>query len=117
MPKSRSKLRDAILSAKDYNSIPYEIPEWGVTVNIRGFTVNQAVAFEKSKIGVDENMIHGLYVAFCLYDDDGERIFDPVEDLESLCDKNQDVTIRLFKACLAFNQGAKGADEEAEKNS
>jgi hypothetical protein len=112
-------IRHAILAARDFRKRPVSVPEWGFDEGlfVRSLNILDAVAFEKANDQVEKAKTVALYLAFTLCDEDGERIFDPVADLDDLCKKDPEVLSRLFAEALGQNQGDAKPDRDREGKS
>jgi hypothetical protein len=102
-------LRDAVLKANDLARFPVETPEWdGVNLFLRVMTGAEREAFEKQATRVMETKdvtgVRGKWLATTLVDENGERVFDPVKDVQLLGGKNSLVIERLYKRFLEVNK-------------
>ena len=115
-----SSIRDKIQAVDDGSADLYEVPEWGVAVEIRSMTARSRAHFvadmasEDGTVGGvnDPDRIIGMWwhvIGQTCYDPDtGERAFDDGDD-EWLFEKNARVVNDLANACMA----ASGLTEEA----
>lgn len=110
------KLRDKILSAKDRDSVPVEVPEWGVTVNIAAMSSAERDSWEKDMIQDREKNIRARLCVRVMLDDDGERIFKD-EDAEELGKKAASALDRIFAEAIKLNGLSSDDVEELAKNS
>jgi hypothetical protein len=73
--------RDAILAAPDLPREEVEVPEWGGTVLVSAMSGLTRDAFEAVLLSTptpDRNA-RATFAAFCIVDDEGERVFDPAD--------------------------------------
>jgi len=115
-----SSIREAIQAADDGSADLYEVPEWGVVVEIRSMTARSRAHFvaemasEDGTVGGvnDPDRIVGMWWHVigqtCFDPDTGERAFDDGDD-SWLFEKNARVVNDLANACMA----ASGLTEEA----
>lgn len=119
-------LRDKILAAEDLERQVEEIPEWGVTVEIRGLSGTDRDAYEAKAIalkrgGTDvelrlQNYRSKLLVK-CLFDpESGERIFTE-RDVPELGKRSGVVIDRLFDIARELSGMGDEALEAARGNS
>ena len=123
-----SSIREAIQAADDGSADLYEVPEWGVTVEIRSMTARSRAHFvaemasEDGTVGGvnDPDRIVGMWwhvIGQTRYDPDtGERAFDDVDD-SWLFEKNARVVNDLANACMAASGLTEEAAGEAGKGS
>lgn len=119
-------IRDTILSADDLATEDHEVPEWGVTVQIRsldgtGRDAYEALLIALRKGGTDIELKLADYrsklVARCLFDPgSGERIFTTAE-ASKLGSKSSVVIDRLYEVARRLSGMTEGAVEEAKGNS
>lgn len=96
--------REAILEAKDRDTVEVDCPEWGGTVLVRGMTGRERDAFETSMVeqrgrgAPTQNLsnVRAKLVARCVVDDDGERLFTDA-DVAALGDKSAAPVDRIFE--------------------
>ena len=123
-----SKLSEKIKAAEDGTREPYEIPEWGVTVEIRSMTARSRAQFvaemasEDGTVGGvnDPGRIEGMWwhvIGQTCYDPaTGERAFED-DDAEWLFEKNARVVNDLANACMEASGLSDEAVDEAGKDS
>ena len=123
-----SSIREAIQAAEDSSADLYEVPEWGVIVEIRSMTARSRAHFvaemasEDGTVGGvnDPDRIVGMWWHVigqtCFDPDTGERAFDDGDD-EWLFDKNARVVNDLANACMAASGLTEEAAGEAGKDS
>lgn len=115
-----SSIREAIKAADDGSAELHEIPEWGVTVEIRSMTARSRAQFvaemstadgEVANVN-DPDRIIGMWWHVigqtCFVPDKDERAFEDGDE-EWLFEKNARVVNDLANACMA----ASGLTEEA----
>jgi hypothetical protein len=110
-------LRETILSADDLGRKAVTIPEWGVTVEVRGLTASaRAKLFEMGK-NISELDARWHLISSSVYDPEkGERVFKS-DDKVAVMEKNADVIDVLLAAINEINGYNQSAVEDAEKNS
>ena len=123
-----SKLSERIKAADDSTAEPYEIPEWGVTVEIRSMTARSRARFvaemasEDGTVGGvnDPERIEGMWwhvIGQTCYDPtSGERAFED-GDAEWLFEKNARIVNDLANACMEASGLSDEAVDEAGKDS
>lgn len=118
-------LREQILAAKDLKSQVVEVPEWGVTVELREFSVAARLAwrdqaFEPSPDGEGNTPKPGWDAALivaCLFDPETNApIFGP-DEIGLLQGKAAGPLGRLLDVALDINGLRAEASQDAEKNS
>jgi len=114
-------LRDKILKAKDIPVEVKEVPEWGVSIEIRGMTGKQRsdmIAATLDKKGKTiTGAIYPELLTRCLYDPEtGEPIFTQ-QDAEQISGKSGHVLERLARIASRLSGISDEALETAEKNS
>ena len=115
-----SSIREQVQAAEDGSADLYEVPEWGVTVEIRSMTARSRAHFvaemasEDGTVGGvnDPDRIIGMWWHVigqtCFDPESGERAFED-GDQEWLFEKNARVVNDLANACME----ASGLTEEA----
>ena len=123
-----SSIREAIQAAEDGSADLYEVPEWGVIVEIRSMTARSRAHFvaemasEDGTVGGvnDPDRIVGMWWHVigqtCFDPDTGERAFDEGDD-SWLFEKNARVVNDLANACMAASGLTEEAAGEAGKDS
>lgn len=105
-------LRDKIFSADDITKELMEVPEWGVTVEIRAMTAaERATLGESAMVGDKTNvgLMYALTVIASVYDPEtGEPVFTS-NDKEAILSKSGTVIERLATKAL----GASGLTDKA----
>lgn len=116
--KNTADLRAQIMQAKPKIGEPVFIDEWGVNVWVRELTLGERDEFENAQLergegGTTLNII-GLkerLVKLCLVNENGERIFEPNDDLSGLGAAGIE---QAFVACQRANRMTKSdADKVA----
>lgn len=87
-----TQLRQTILEAKDIESEQVEVPEWGVTVEVRGMSAKERSKLLRASTGKDGNVDFQkwfpLLVIATTYDPDtGEQVFE-LADRDALNEKS-----------------------------
>lgn len=123
---AKSALRQAILDAKDIPSKQLDIPEWGVTVEIRGLTGAQQIDLVKyasvtkidpesgEKVSETDNgkLAQRLILVSTFDPATGERVFEDA-DADVLWSKSSAALNRIASVAKDLN----GESEDHEKNS
>lgn len=97
-----SDLRQTILAADDLPREPVEVPEWDVTVHLRGLTAEQSERFARrirdanENGGAPEHMMAELLVRMIEDPETGERVFGD-DDVEALSAKSGKALSRMFR--------------------
>lgn len=99
---TRDQLRDLILGADDCPTEVVEVPEWGVSVTVKGMSGEQRDAFEASirkhtpnGDELDPRDFRAKFVSRVLVDDDGARLFTN-EEVKLLSRKSAVALQRIF---------------------
>lgn len=98
-------LATAILAANDLETVAVEVPEWGVTVHVRGMTARERDAFELTYMDGGETgrqNFRSRLACLTLCDADGKRLFS-FDDLEQLSGKSAAAMQRVFDASMKLN--------------
>ncbi len=106
--------REQILAANDIREEEVEVPEWGTTIRIRGFTLSQR--HRVFDMATKDGMINGLRATILTFI---EGVVDPrfsMSDYDALRDKSAAVE-RVAMRILALSGVGKDALESAIKNS
>ena len=123
-----SSIREQVQAADDGSADLYEVPEWGVTVEIRSMTARSRAHFvaemasEDGTVGGvnDPDRIIGMWWHVigqtCFDPDSGEPAFSEGDD-EWLFEKNARVVNDLANACMAASGLTEEAAGEAGKDS
>jgi len=112
-------LREKILAAEDIESEMVEVPEWGVTVEVRGMNgadrsriLEAAASSEDGKVSVGS--MYGETVIASTYDPEtGERVFTS-SDFDSLMAKSASAIDRLATVGMRMSAMDKEATDEAK---
>jgi hypothetical protein len=109
---------DQILAADDLGLLKVDVKEWGGEVFIRVMTVGELDAYQKEWVGKKEVGVDNFrtkFLARCLCDDKGQRLFTD-EQIEQLASKSAKVVSRLFDKAAAHNAITEKDVEELAKN-
>jgi hypothetical protein len=112
--------REAILGARDRETVEVAVPEWGGTVLVRGLSAGQKDDFELSVIGPlggERNLanLRARLCARCMVDADGQPLFGEV-DVAALGERSAAAIERVFNAARRLS-GMSDADvAELAKN-
>ncbi len=101
----------AILAAKDLKHEDVDVPEWGGAVRIQQMTGATAEEFAKS--AADGRFSITRYVAACMVDKNGDRLFSDAE-VEEMGRKNAAVIQRLFKVAQRLNNDTASVEDVAK---
>lgn len=114
-------LRDQILAVKDIATESVKVPEWGLTVEVRGMT-----AAERTRImnlamkdggDLDLQMVYPEIVIATAFDPEtGMQVFDP-SDRDALLGKAATAVDRIALAGMRLSGFTKEAADEAGKDS
>ena len=114
-------IRDQIRKAQDRTSQITEVPEWGVTVEIRSMTGTQRSAIVTALTSDDDNKMEALWggmLVSCVYDPEtGDPVFKENDAEWLLNEKSSTVLDRLSNVCLQVAGIVEGAVDEAGKDS
>lgn len=110
-------IRDQILNAQDIGEEEVTVPEWGVTLLVRGMTVNERntmiMASRKEDGSMDLPTYYASIVQQCALDPETrERVFAP-DDLGLLGAKSPAAIDRVTKRALALSGLSPEADVTA----
>jgi hypothetical protein len=116
-----ANLRDRILSATDIRREQVHVPEWDVTVEVRGLTGTQRAKLMKSGFdsrgAVDfERLYPELLIASVFDPASGEPVFTEA-DRDALNTKSGAALERVAQAAMRISGLSPEAQVEAEKNS
>jgi len=109
--------RDEILQAQDLETVEVAVPEWGGVVRVRGLTgaERDALEAEAAELRRPLDNFRARYVARCIVDENGERIFSD-EDIEALGRKSAAALNRVFEAAVRLSALTEEDVEALEKN-
>ena len=114
-------IRDQIRKAQDRTSEIVEVPEWGVTVEIRSMTGSQRSAIVTALTSDEDNKMEALWggmLVSCVYDPEtGNAVFKEDDAEWLLNEKSSTVLDRLSNVCLQVAGIVEGAVDEAGKDS
>lgn len=107
-----------ILAVNDFGLLEVPVPEWGGSVFIRVISVGDRDSYELeySQTGGNIPDFRTKFLAKCLADDKGQRLFTDAE-IEMLRERNSRVMHRLFREALKHNDLDESKVQEAAKNS
>jgi hypothetical protein len=108
-PKQQSvSVRDKIKAAKDRPEETVNIPEWGVTLLVRGLSALDADSLNADK--TSESYTYRL-LSLCVRDENGEQVYPTAADIGELMTKSLPIVHRLLNAANRVN----GISEDGEK--
>jgi len=114
-------IRDQIRKSQDRTSQITEVPEWGVTVEIRSMTGTQRSAIVTALTSDEDNKMEALWggmLVSCVYDPEtGDPVFKEDDAEWLLNEKSSTVLDRLSNVCLQVAGIVEGAVDEAGKDS
>jgi len=114
-------IRDKIRKAQDRTSEIVEVPEWGVTVEIRSMTGSQRSAIVTALTSDEDNKMEALWggmLVSCVYDPEtGDPVFKEDDAEWLLGEKSSTVLDRLSNVCLQVAGIVEGAVDDAGKDS
>lgn len=108
-------LKDQILAANDKPIEKLFVPEWNLDVYIQVISAGERLAIEDAYNSKREKDIMSLTVAYCLCDENGNRIFDPKKDISLLSQKSANALLTIFKAASKLNKMREDDVDELEK--
>jgi len=110
-------LKEAIFSSDDITKELVEIPEWGVTVEVRSMTANERAKLGESAAKGDKTDVGAMYaltVIATVYDPEtGLPVF-TAQDKEAILSKNGAVIERLATKALGNSGLSEKAVDEAQ---
>ena len=114
-------LRDQILAANDIPSEKVPVPEWGVTVEVRGMTGAERTRIMDKAVdqqgGVNLQFVYPEIVIATSFDDiTGEQIFNP-SDRDTLLTKSAVALDRLAQVGMKLSGFTQESSDEAGKDS
>ena len=114
-------LRDQILAANDIPSEKVPVPEWGVTVEVRGMTGAERTRIMDKAVdqqgGVNLQFVYPEIVIATSFDDiTGEQIFKP-SDRDTLLNKSAVALDRLAQVGMKLSGFTQESSDEAGKDS
>ena len=105
-------LRDTIIQAEDLDSRVVDVPEWGVTVELRGMTGAQRMKLWEATQAKSRTHFYSDILIATTYDPDtGQHVFDPA-DRDVISEKSGAVLDRLTGI---INELSGTSVEEAEE--
>jgi len=108
MVRVKMSVRDKIKAAKDRPQESVEIPEWGVTLLVRGLSALDAAALATD---AGSDLYAQRLLSRCVCDEDGEAIYPTAADAAELMAKSLPIVQRLLAAANRVN----GQSEDGEK--
>ncbi len=89
------------------------IDEYDMEINLRAMSLSEQLEVEE-KSKQNKNLFISQILKNCCVDDQGQQLFDTIEDVESL---PADLTLLIFKECLKLNGLGDKDVEKLAKNS
>jgi hypothetical protein len=114
-------LRDQILAAEDIPSEKVKVPEWGVTVDVRGMTGAERTRIMDKAVdqqgGINLQFVYPEIVIATSFDNEtGEQIFKP-SDRDTLLSKSAVALDRLAQVGMRLSGFTQDSADEAGKDS
>jgi hypothetical protein len=114
-------LRDQILAANDIPSEKVPVPEWGVTVEVRGMTGAERTRIMDKAVdqqgGINLQFVYPEIVIATSFDNEtGEQIFKP-SDRDTLLSKSAVALDRLAQVGMRLSGFTQDSADEAGKDS
>lgn len=120
-------IRDLVAEANDIEKRLEEVPEWGVTIELRAFSLDARSGFldqmqlgthdgEVEVKGAMKRMYPAMLIAACHDPETGAPVFDE-GDVPMLLSKNGKVVDRLGDVIMKMNGMIEGAIDDAKKGS
>lgn len=116
-------MRETIRQARDINTEIVEVPEWGVSIELRSMTVRQRAAFISASQDNGENagerveQIYGQILVTCCSDPHTkEPVFEEDDLTWLMTEKAGEVIDRLVNRCLEVSGLKEKAVDEAGKS-
>ena len=118
----KDDIRKAILEAEDIETREVEVPEWGMTVIVKGMTGAQRDRFESSiveqrgkNVKVKLEDARARLVAMTVIDEDGRQVFG-MRDVEALSQKSARALNRIYDVAKELSGIGEEEIEELAKN-
>lgn len=114
-------IRDRILSSDDTHKKLVEIPEWGVTVEVRSMSGSARASLMQVAVesggAVDMMKVYPDLIIQTTFDPEtGEQVFTP-EDRDAIMDKNGSILDRLAEVATSISGFTEKAVDAAGKDS
>ncbi len=106
----KESIRDKIKAAQDRPEETVEIPEWGVTLRVRGLSAADAAALA---VEPDSDLYSQRLLARCVCDAAGEPVYPTPADAAELMAKSLPIVHRLLMVANRLN-GKTGDDEKKD---
>jgi hypothetical protein len=111
--------REAILAARDLETVVIEVPEWGGSVTLRGMSGVDRTHFERSILKnetIDIENVYAKLLVRCIVDEAGNRMFTDA-DADALGAKSAVVLGRLAPVAQRLSGLLQSDVEELKKTS
>lgn len=113
-------LRDQIVAANDRTTRQVEVPEWGVTVELRSMTAGQRIAMYQSAYDpnsgqTDLKTLYPAVLTACVFDPKTKQPVFAQEDAEAILDKSGVVIERIAMEAISLSGISESAVTEAGK--
>jgi hypothetical protein len=113
-------LRDQIVAANDRTTKATEVPEWGVTVELRSMTAGQRIAmyqtaYDPNSGQTDLKTLYPAVLTACLFDPKTKQPIFTADDAQVILDKSGAVIERLAMDAIALSGVSESAVTEAGK--
>jgi hypothetical protein len=101
--------RDKIKAAQDRPEETVEVPEWGVTLRVRGLSALDAAALATD---TGSDLYAQRLLSRCICDEDGEAVYPTAADAAELMAKSLPIVQRLLAAANRVN-GTEDGEKKA----
>lgn len=100
--------RDDIINVSDRKTVEVEVPEWGGSVMVRSLTGRERDNFEASNLNKnggkpDFANFRAKFVALCVVDESGKRLFATRAEIDMLGNKSAAALDRVFTEAQKLN--------------
>lgn len=109
-------LRDEILSLNDKKVESYFVNEWQKEVYLKKLSSKERTEVETKIFNKKESDVIGMVAAYCLCDESGNRLFDPITEVALVSSKSSTALMEIFHAAIRFNKMREEDIEEFKKN-
>lgn len=106
----KQSIRDKIKAAQDRPEETVEIPEWGVTLRVRGLSAADAAALA---IETDSELYSQRLLSRCVCDEAGDPVYPTPADAAELMAKSLQIVHRLLMVANRLN-GKTETDEKKD---
>lgn len=107
-------IKDTILNLIDRQTVPVEVPEWNITVQIQAWSARQRAAFMERFKDAKTTGLAAMATILSVVEADGKAAFS-LDDLEKLEEKSGQALERIALAALKLNGLAADSIDSAKK--